>query len=354
MGMMQLQPVSHGGQKLHTWATALLGSLLVLVFGACKGSDDAGLLQLEVLSFIPRAGHSLAAEPNMHADDWGLERAILMGRFEVTRAEFLQHLRRTGAAPLLASVSWKAHEYHWEDQDLSLPAEMTFGEAEDFAAAHGLRLPTAREWLHVALGRSGQWYPWGTRDQSSVCNTLDAGLGRPTPVGTFASGRSPLFDCYDLLGNLWEWTSSYVPGRMDSDFMRWWMVAGGGDGSDGSSGLVSVMGGSYSSPRYELYTWVTENTVLFNSRTVDRDSVTPEIGARMCADAADYLWEHAAHWGSGSEAEERVRSVGKRWSRDRFAREQLSVLLAELNARAEAPEALAWLEQGVQEVTHGG
>jgi hypothetical protein len=43
-----------------------------------------------------------------------------------------------------------------------------------------------------------------------------------------------------------------------------------------------------------------------------------------------------------------VRAVGRRWSRDdALARAALRTLLAQLRARPGAPDALAWLEEGV-------
>ena len=79
-----------------------------------------------------------------------------------------------------------------------------------------IRLPTA-EWQKAARGTDGRPYPWGTSPQPGpqLCNCLpEVGpLGRPlegnTPaVGTFSpQGDSP-YGCSDMLGNVWEWTST--------------------------------------------------------------------------------------------------------------------------------------------------
>lgn len=332
----------------------LIGALMGLALAACEAGDNGSLVRLEGLSFVPTADHSLAPRPTGLPDDWGLSQAILIGRFEVTRGEFLAHLDELGEEPQVPRRPWAAHSYQWEREDMALPAELTYQEATRYAESLGMRLPSAREWLHVAMGRTGQWYPWGGRDQDSVCNTREVGIGAPTLVGTFASGRSPLFDCYDLLGNLAEWTSSYVPGYMDSDFVIQWMSAPGDEEDWTPPRLVSVMGGSYSSQRLELYKWDVENRVRFNSRTVDIESVLPEVGMRLCADAEPYLWSHASSWGDTQAERQRVQRVGRRWASDRFAREQLIAILERLLVREGAPAPLGWLAEGVRETMIGG
>jgi hypothetical protein len=68
----------------------------------------------------------------------------------------------------------------------------------------------------------------------------------------------------------------------------------------------------------------------------------------MCADAEPYLWTQARRWGSANAARARVRAVGRRWAQeDARARAALRPILAALRARPGAPEALAWLEEGV-------
>jgi formylglycine-generating enzyme required for sulfatase activity len=73
------------------------------------------------------------------------------------------------------------------------------------------RLPTEQEWEHAASWdpRAGVYlkYPWGNKFDPARCNTWEAGLRKTTPVGAYKNGVSAC-GCYDLAGNVWEWTDS--------------------------------------------------------------------------------------------------------------------------------------------------
>ena len=54
-------------------------------------------------------------------------------------------------------------------------------------------------------GLDDRKYPWGGLWEGGRCN--DGTPGSTTPVKAFPSGRSP-FGCYDMCGNVREWTES--------------------------------------------------------------------------------------------------------------------------------------------------
>lgn len=88
-------------------------------------------------------------------------------------------------------------------------------EAEAYARFVGKRLPTEWEWEKAACWnpetQQSQTYPWGEASPTDDrCNHQHA-IGHTTPVDAYPLGQSPS-GCWDLLGNVWEWTASEFAG----------------------------------------------------------------------------------------------------------------------------------------------
>jgi gamma-glutamyl hercynylcysteine S-oxide synthase len=125
---------------------------------------------------------------------------------------------------LVAPKYWSREGGVWSERFMDRVVELSpnrpvchvcYWEAEAFARWAGKRLPTESEWEAAAAwdpdtGTARIW-PWGDTPPTPTHANLDALLFETTEIGSYPEGRSPL-GCWDMLGNVWEWTSSAFHG----------------------------------------------------------------------------------------------------------------------------------------------
>jgi formylglycine-generating enzyme required for sulfatase activity/nucleoside phosphorylase len=140
-------------------------------------------------------------------------REFQIGRYPVTNRDYARFIEASGQpAPL-----------HWSDGQMPRDladhpvVNVNYDEAEAYCKwlsemeGQHYRLPTETEWEKVARGSlpDRRIYVWGDQWRDNACNSLEANRGGTTAVTEFeAINRSP-FGVIDLLGNAWEWTSSW-------------------------------------------------------------------------------------------------------------------------------------------------
>ncbi|MBI1786096.1 MAG: SUMF1/EgtB/PvdO family nonheme iron enzyme, partial [Acidobacteria bacterium] len=125
---------------------------------------------------------------------------FLMDRFLVTNRDFERMV-----------PGHRALRDRYSDSDEQPVIYVNWFEAGLFAAWRGCRLPTEGEWEKAAswdpAKEAKRTYPWGDEFDPSRCNTRESESGKTTPVRGYPSGASA-YGCYDMAGNVWEWTDS--------------------------------------------------------------------------------------------------------------------------------------------------
>ena len=293
---------------------------------ACAERDprqELALAELERLAFVP-AAECIFAAPSVPPLVCSNGAALLVDRFEVRRGDWRRwYLAQGGRDPW-----FEAEIARWEPGSEDWPAAfMDLAEARRYAASRGMRLLTAREWVRIAAGPRLLAWPSG-QNREAAANTLELGLGRPVPVGTFEPGRSPL-GVYDLIGNVWEWVE-------DPILYPYTLAA---------PGFERAMGGSWLARKRRIHDIVETSERkywAFREQELDARARAIDVGLRCAAVAGEWLWTHAPGWRASGDARERLVAVGAAWGRDALP------LLDELCARPEAPRSLAALREGAR------
>jgi ergothioneine biosynthesis protein EgtB len=88
---------------------------------------------------------------------------------------------------------------------------VSWHEAESYAKFVGKRLPTEAEWEKAASwdtrARAKRRFSWGDEPPTAELTNFDGLRWATTPVTAFPEGRSA-YGCFDMTGNVWEWTST--------------------------------------------------------------------------------------------------------------------------------------------------
>ena len=168
-----------------------------------------------------------------------------MDRTEVTNTEYADFVRDTNHAPPSHWIGSRPPfgQEQWPVVNVSFEDATAFAVWRSKRDGSQYRLPTEEEWEYAARnGERGDLYPWGPNWKDGAAVLKDAA---PAPVASRAEGKNR-WGVFDLLGNVWEWTSSkasvypgntaVVPGTMQA----WVTIRGGCYVSDPSKSEAPV------------------------------------------------------------------------------------------------------------------
>lgn len=138
---------------------------------------------------------------------------FLMDRYEVTQAEYAQFVQQSSYQPPKGWSGTRPAAGHeqWPVTDVSLDDARSFAIWRSTRDGVKYRLPTEEEWEYAARsGNKNYLYPWGNAwfaDRANLGTGQGAKVDSPKAVGSYPQGASDQ-GILDLIGNVWEWTSS--------------------------------------------------------------------------------------------------------------------------------------------------
>ncbi len=136
---------------------------------------------------------------------------FFMDRTEVSNEQYAAFLKTTNHP---APPDWKGGQYPSDAGQMPV-VNVSWQDANDYAAWAGKRLPTEAEWEFAARTTDGRRYPWGSNWDAAKANTSEANVNRPVEVNNYADAVNP-FGLLNVAGNVWEWTASEVKSYKDA------------------------------------------------------------------------------------------------------------------------------------------
>ncbi len=162
--------------------------------------------------------------PNERPENEVTVKDFSMDKTEVTNAEYYEFVKEDNYNP--TPSNWERGEPF--ERDAKLPVRfVSYEDAVAFAKWRSkrdnvtYRLPTEEEWEYAARnGGESNLYPWGDTFKQD-CAVLDQPTTEPKIVGSNPCGNNK-WGVSDLIGNVFEWTSSdlYLYPGSDQEFEK--------------------------------------------------------------------------------------------------------------------------------------
>ncbi len=217
----------------------------------------------EFAAFVKETGHKTRAERGWKASDKagpGVDMAPSSAVFVSPK-----NPKSLNWWSLMDGANWRTPLGSDKDgYEMTAPVvHITREDAQAYAKWAGGRLPIEAEWEYAARGGlNGELMSWAEAEEAAledkantwqgvfpVINSVDDGHAGVAPVGSYPANG---FGLYDMIGNVWEWTSSnYYPTHNPGEAAK--AYPNGYDPAQGDVPVGVIKGGSFLCARSYCY-----------------------------------------------------------------------------------------------------
>ncbi|MFH1760894.1 MAG: SUMF1/EgtB/PvdO family nonheme iron enzyme [bacterium] len=158
---------------------------------------------------IPAGNFFMGSKKEEGQDDERPQRTIYIDGYKIdaTEATWNRYNKCVEAGECdTVPASFRLPQWSGPDQPV---IGVNLSDAMKLCKYEGKRLPSEAEWEKAARGTDARIYPWGDglykKENTNLLNWYGP---KSLAVASLPEGKSP-YGCYDMLGNVWEWTLSW-------------------------------------------------------------------------------------------------------------------------------------------------
>ena len=200
-------PVLHGRQPAaqgQGWQTRAACVVLVALAGLLPRAAVGETLDPAPMVLLPGGTFVMGVEGGLDCPAHTVQLdTFWIDAHEVTNAQYLAFCAATQHRQ---PEFWGSDTYHCGSAYPNHPViGVSWGDASEYAAWCGKRLPTEAEWEYAARGGlAGRDFPNGDSLGVEYANHAPSKLGGPVAVGSYAANG---FGLFDMAGNVVEWVA---------------------------------------------------------------------------------------------------------------------------------------------------
>ncbi len=206
-----------------------------------EADAGAGAARIEEMKKDTPRGMALVPGGNCPGGEEDAERHIepfFMDLYPVTNKDYLEFIKATGYRP-------PKYAEDKELSDLDKPVVgVSYFDAVQYATWAGKTLPNVDQWMMAAGGGDERRFPWGNDFDNDRVHFGSHDNGAVEKVGSRVGNTSPS-GVFDLVGNVWEWTSSWFEEKEE------YKVIKGGSWCDPSD-YLQLDTENYASPKEKI------------------------------------------------------------------------------------------------------